>query len=824
TSEAWAGAFGMGILLAALLVVSISALPLLPPLEVPSYSPSAPDKSAVQSSNKKILLSLGTLTSAIAGTAASADRKGQAPGTRAGALSLEASGDQEAPVALVGSSGRNPPGPSPSALAKPIAHRPLKSQPESYVARRAEETWAPGSPEMAATSPSGASPGSHHLESGQKSSGAPGLSVIVHAPAPVALRTPVTLRPTQQSARAAPAPTPPAPVWGSPQLLAWLLDRHTLGPNTWTPSASGAGTVEPEASLPLTLAPGAPGKAESSVPQGRPVFTSIVNTLTVTEPLSAVAPELSGQAVTSSALMLGSGSPREAVASSLDPQPGGSSFLPSAAPSSWMSPSFSPHPLPALPLSSSPTVASLSLSPSLSPPPSPLPFQSLSLVPISPVTSRAGTFPDPSVSVFHPTATNSPFNFSNLKSALPSLMVPEPATLQGTAQPRPAGPAGLAPMATNLPPAPPSLDSSRVPKVANPTQSSALLHPGQAASMRDSIFSSPRPSHVTHFMTFRITKEAVVWSPGSWEHQLLSKSICQQLQAVYQEAFPSFEGINALVFRPSSGAVNASLIFGGRAPLPSACEVLWTLYHKVKASRHILGHLSLEENSLASNECDLTDLARETVSISFTAMRPFLPQLLIPGSSLFILLRGQILQQVTPLMSEFYKAHPQESLLLFFNNTDQWVNVYIEYKFQTPIPAHLQGLANYLAQKTVDLPLQKSSIVANGEKAELVLYEVWLQILGQPFTKDLEDKTSPEFLELQRLLMRWLTTILSPLQNFGQVVVEEFRPDPLTARVGVTFFRSAPAQAIVQDCVRRGLYALWQAEGLFVEVIIPDLG
>lgn len=39
--------------------------------------------------------------------------------------------------------------------------------------------------------------------------------------------------------------------------------------------------------------------------------------------------------------------------------------------------------------------------------------------------------------------------------------------------------------------------------------------------------------------------------------------------------------------------------------------------------------------------------------------------------------------------------------------------------------------------------------ISLGEEAELVLYEVWLQILGQPYTKALEDKTSPEFWALQ---------------------------------------------------------------------------
>ncbi|XP_021796444.2 LOW QUALITY PROTEIN: taste receptor cell protein 1-like [Papio anubis] len=157
-----------------------------------------------------------------------------------------------------------------------------------------------------------------------------------------------------------------------------------------------------------------------------------------------------------------------------------------------------------------------------------------------------------------------------------------------------------------------------------------------------------------------------------------------------------------------------------------------------------------------STGADLITLAQETISIRFTAMRPFLPQLLVPGSVSFVLLERQILQQVTPVVSGFYKASPQERPLLLFSNAEQWVGVYIEYKFQTPIPTHLQGLANHMAQNITDPILQKSSIVANGEKAELVLYEVWLQILGQPYTKALEDKTSPEFCALQGQLTRWV--------------------------------------------------------------------
>ncbi|KAL0613881.1 Taste receptor cell protein 1 [Plecturocebus cupreus] len=266
--------------------------------------------------------------------------------------------------------------------------------------------------------------------------------------------------------------------------------------------------------------------------------------------------------------------------------------------------------------------------------------------------------------------------------------------------------------------------------------------------------------------------------------------------------------------RPGSVAVNVSLVFGGHAPGPSPCEVLWALYRKVKSSGQMLGKPSLAENSLTSDgeshpqplpQCfspargagghwvdslegfsfcpdpeaaggaggkegpgasrtpthgstgaDLITLARETISICFTAMKPFLPQLLVRGSVPFVLLEGQILQEVTPVVSGFYKVSPQERPLLLLSNADQWVAVFIKYKFQTPVPTHLQGLANHLAQNIRDPILQKSSIVANGEKAELVLSEVWLQILGQSHTKALEDRASPEFWALQGQLSRWV--------------------------------------------------------------------
>ncbi|KAM9712045.1 taste receptor cell protein 1-like [Dama dama] len=110
-----------------------------------------------------------------------------------------------------------------------------------------------------------------------------------------------------------------------------------------------------------------------------------------------------------------------------------------------------------------------------------------------------------------------------------------------------------------------------------------------------------------------------------------------------------------------------------------------------------------------------------------------------------------------------------------------------------------------------------------GEKAELVLCEVWLQILDQPFAEALKDKTSPQSQRLRGQLTRWLTTVLRPLQTFGQVVVEKFQPDPLTARVTATFFSPTPAQALVQGCVLQGLRALRETEGLSVQMVIPDL-
>ena len=141
-------------------------------------------------------------------------------------------------------------------------------------------------------------------------------------------------------------------------------------------------------------------------------------------------------------------------------------------------------------------------------------------------------------------------------------------------------------------------------------------------------------------------------------------------------------------------------MFGGHVQVPSAREVLWTLHRSVKAAGQMLGNLSLDESSLASDgeslpaplpppptlvpmnswgcsleRCtpcpsheawgggsggsqgllnsqpwlsgsNLTDLALETLSIHLTAMEPFHPLLLLPGSAPFVLLEKKILPQV----------------------------------------------------------------------------------------------------------------------------------------------------------------------------------
>uniref|UniRef100_A0A8D1TI54 SEA domain-containing protein n=1 Tax=Sus scrofa TaxID=9823 RepID=A0A8D1TI54_PIG len=797
----WFGWAELFFCFAAVLVVSASALPLLPAHKVLGWFPVASSTSALQGGSKKTPPSLNSLVTVLAGVSPSAKRAEEASGRRARALFPEASRKQQALLGLP--LGRATPTSAPSAVAAPTAHGVPKSQPASYVTGSAEEILAPGSPGPASTAPLHASPGPRHLAGEPKSSELSGLSDPVHAPA---LRIFITSGSTKQPAGTLPPPTTPVSTSGSPQWLAWPVGRPTSSPSAQGLSATEASNSRPGPSPPPTLAPGTPEKAVSSASHGSlSSFTSISNTSAATKPHLPGAAVWSRLDTAAAALTVGSRSPGSGLASRLGPGPRGPSVLPvpSTAPSSWSS-------SPSLPLSS-PAPALLPLSTSLSP----------VLAPVSAFTTRARISPDTPVSARPPMATGLLFKVSSVPAALPPLVDTE-AALQWTVQPGPvtAGPAPWATLSLRGAPGLPSSCAS-VPEDAASPKSSSSPHPGQAVSLQDSGFSSPGRSRVTRSVTFRITSEdfsAALGNPASPAYQLLSKNIRHQLQSIYHEAFSSFEGVSVLLLRPGTVAVNASLVFGGQAPGPSARDVLWTLYRKVKAAGQMLGNLSLD-----GSRSNLSDLALETITIQFTAMRPFQPLLLLPGSAPFVLLEEKILRQVTPVASGFFPVHPQQGPLLLFSNVDQWVGVYIEYKFQAPISTHLQGLANHLAQNIMDPAVQKSSITANGEKAELVLYEVWLQIVDQPFNKAWKDKTSPKFWNLQGNLTRWLTAVLRPLQNFGQVVVK-FQPNTLTAWVGATFFRAAPVQALVQDCVLQALPALQEAEGLLLEVINPDLG
>ncbi|OWK09040.1 hypothetical protein Celaphus_00015350, partial [Cervus elaphus hippelaphus] len=724
-----------GILLAAALVVLAPALPLPPAHEDLGPSPWTSGISALRPDSKKILLpSLNHFVPVPAGVSPSAEKSGEAPGRRARSLLPEARGDQQGLLGVLLDLQllQNQPAPlGPSGAPGGATHRPAPSA----VA------------EPAAHSTPKSRPVSHVAAPGD------GEEIFV----PGSLERAVT-----------------SPLQASPQLQSQPVSRHLFNPKVWTLSASGASNFRPGNAPLLMLAPRVPEKVVSSAPQGPLAFPSISHVLAATEPLPPVATVQSVLDTASAALTVVSGSPRNGLASGLGLGPSVSPLL-STVPSSQLSSALPPRSYPLT--SPSPTLTSLS----------PI------VGPGSPFTARARTSQDASASVLPHTSTGRLFNVSRFPPAQPLPAVTGMVALQRTVQPRPLVPASPASVATlsfrcalGLPAGCPRVLGG----VASP-QSSSLSHPRQTVSWQDLRSPSPRPSRVTHFVTFRITNEASVvalGNPASPEYQLLKDNIRHQLQSLYHEAFSSFEGIGVLQFRPDSTAVNASLVFGGHVPGPSAREVLWTLHRSVKAAGRMLGNLSLDESSLALDGSNLSDLALETLSIHLTAMEPFHPLLLLPGSAPFVLLEKKILPQVTAVVAEFYSAHPQEGPILLFSNADQWVGIYIEYKFQTPI----------------------------GEKAELVLCQVWLQILDQPFTEALKDKTSPKSQRLRGQLTRWLTTVLRPLRTFREVVVEEFQPDPLTARVTATFFRPAPARAL-------GLRALRETEGLSVQMVIPDL-
>ncbi|CAO2634902.1 Taste receptor cell protein 1, partial [Lemmus lemmus] len=750
---------------AAFLVVSASTLALLSTHENLKQLPSPPGTSAHQSSSI-----LDILTETVGGII-SVEKNSEALEKRTEALSKEATGGQEAPS--IRPSGRGKPRPIPSVMTTSAAHRTADSQPVSSATDPVEENMASGTLETIAMSLLQPSP-THGSEKFSKVSK---LSWIV--PASASLEKSVVPKPTCHPVRVF-----TFPIFSR----APCLFQNTSSPTAWRNGHSR------------------PGASPSVAPRsssGLPNFPRMPNTLKATEPLLPASSGASRLGLASQALTVDSGSAENTVALATGPVSSGASVL---LLSSAMSPShpsspYTPPSSSALPPSSSSSPASLSFFPS----PSSIP------APISSVTTEARDPPKPSVSVTAPSTTDSSIKTSYLAPLQPS-------------HPGPWVPPRLIHLPT-LSLAPHSSGSTELSGGADATLSPTLSHPGQDVSLQDLSSFTPGPSHVIHSVTFRVNSESfttAAWNLVALKRQMLERFICYELRLIYHEAFSSFKNVSALLFRPGSTEVQASLMFG--QPDPSALEILWTLYRKVKASRWLLGHLSLTDNSLSSDGYNVTDLSRETVSISFTLMRPFLPQLLLPGSQAFILLEKQILPLVTPEVSRFYKANPQDQPLLLFSNVNEWVSIYMEYKFKSPIPTHLQGLASYLAHHITDPTLQKSSMVANGEKAELALYETWLLILDHPFIKALENKTSSESQELRGLLTKWLTSVLQPLKNFGQVVVEEFQQEPLTAKVQAAFFGAAPAQAIIQDCMHQALSFLQEAEGLQFEIFIPVLG
>ncbi|KAK7802251.1 hypothetical protein U0070_025463, partial [Myodes glareolus] len=706
---------------------------------------------------------LNILTEPIGGII-SVEKNSEALEKRAGALSKGAAGGQEAP-SMSGPLGSTRP-----------SERGIPSPIPSVLTTSAVHRTADSQPVSSVADPVEENMASGALEtiamslpqpspthgSEKKFSKVPKLSWIV--PASASLETSVAPKSTCHPVRVFPFP---------------IFSRTPcLFQNTFSPTAWRKGHSRPEAT---------PSEAPRSS-SGLPNFPRMPNTLKATElrlPASSGAFRLG---LPSQAFTVGSGSAENTVALATDSVSSGASvlLLPSA-----MSPSHPSSPC------SSPS------SPS-SPPPASLPFfPSPSSIP-APISSVTRDPPKSSVSVTAPSTTDSSTKTSNLAPLQPSH--PGPWV--------PTSPIHLLTFSLT----PRSSGSTKLSEGAAASLSPTLPHPGQDVSLQDLSFSTPGPSHVIHSVTFRINSDRFTtadWNLVALKRQMLESTLPSTA------ARPTFSPL-ASSYRPDSTEVQASLVFG--QPDPSALEILWTLYRKVKASRWLLGHLSLTDNSLSSDGYNITDLSRETVSISFTLMRPFLPQLLLPSSQAFILLEKQVLPLVTPEVSRFYKADPQDQPLLLFSNVNEWVSIYMEYKFKSPVPTHLQGLASYLAHHITDSTLQKSSMVANGKKAELALYETWLLILDHPFIKALDNKTSSESQELRGLLTKWLTSVLQPLQNFGQVVVEEFQQEPLAAKVQAAFFGAAPAQAIIQDCIHQALSFLQEAEGLQFEMFIPVLG
>ncbi|XP_052045431.1 taste receptor cell protein 1-like [Apodemus sylvaticus] len=776
-----------GILLAAFLVVSASTLTFLSTNEDPEQFPSAPGTSARQSNS----ILLGNLKD-ITGGISLVERELEALGRRAGASSTEEAEGHESP-SMPGHPGTVIPEPIPSALNTSASDIAVDSQPVSSEADPGKEVLALGTLETITMSSPQPSP-----IHGSESKFNKALRLCGTVPASETLEKTVSSKPRQHLIKASPPPTS-----SRPSCLLW----RTPNPSLQIPvPAWRDGRSRSEASSSEALAP--------NTSLGLPIFPWMPNMLKATEPLLSASPGGLGLDLTS---QVGSRASVNTVALDTGSVVRGTVYSRLRSPSATSPPRasslHSQSPSSASARSASPSLTALSFSP---PPAS-------TLVLVSSVTTGASDSPKPPVSVTAPSTKDSSIKTSNL-------------TPQMALQPSHPGPwlptspiHILSLQHFSSPPSTPHSSGFTESSVdAGPTQASTLPHPGQDMSLQDLSFSTPGLSHTTHSVTFRINSSCftkAVWNPVpslSSECWLLNRLIYYQLQLIYREAFSNFKNVSGLLFRPGSTEVKVSLVFG--PPDPSAPEILWTLYRKVKSSRWSLGYLSLADHSLSSDGYNMTDLTPEIINISFILMRPFLPQLLLPSSQPFILLEKQILQLVTHEVSRFYKAELQGRPLILFSNVRKWVSVYMECKFKSPIPTHLQGLASHLAHHITDPALQKSSIMANGEKADLVFYEMWLLILGHPFTKALENKTSSESQELRGLLTKWLTSVLQPLQNFGQVVVEEFHQGPLTTRVQLAFFGAAPAQAIIQDSVHQALGSLQEAEGLQLEMLLPGLG
>nr|XP_012804632.2 taste receptor cell protein 1 [Jaculus jaculus] len=750
--------------------------------------PSAPGGSSVQH-HSKVLLGFQPID--IVDNFISVEQEKGAPGMGTETLSPEAFrslefSSQPVPLGLTRASSRDTTGPSRSGLPASAVKTTPKSNLTSSGGEPTEKTLSPGSLETNDTLLPLV------LDAfGKKCSKASGFCVTIPAPASATVKT-VTPRPMWLSSRAPVASVIPVNRSGHPHLL-----QPIFIPSVQTLSWWGADHTKPKASSTVTSTPRAT--------LGPPLFGRMANTLAATKPLPTVAPRRPGLDGPPPPVTTGSGSSRDTEASGLEAGPSDGSTLhlvPSAPP--WpLSPSFSPQPSPALP------------------PPSPLPAL------VSPLVAETSDSPVPSASAFTPSTPRLSLKTSSLAPGLSPRMTRRPT--QGTVRSWPGGPSSPASTTTlsfqlssSLLHAPPSSGSPSIPKGADSTQTPVLPYPGQDASLQDPESSNPGPNDVVRSVAFRINGggfAAAVWNLTRPEHRVL---IHYRLQLIYSEAFPSFKTVGALLLQPGSADVNASLVFG--QPGPSACEVLWAFYRKVRATRWLLGYLPLKESSLASDGFNLTHLALETIDINFTVMSPFVPRLLLPGSHPFVLLERQILRLVTPEVTVFYRMLPQKGPLLLFSNANQWVSVYMEYKFQRPLPTHLKGLASHLAHHITDPILQKSTIVANGEKAEVTLFEVRLLILDYPFTMALGNKTSPESQELQKQLTKWLTSLFRSLQNFGQVVVVEFQLDPLIAKVHAAFLGAAPARTHIEACVRQALGFLQEAEGLHAEMLTSHLG